>query len=54
MSLMKTAQTKGWAVEANGTRSRPLTKEAQAERMATKLRSGKGRFAPVAAKVVAL
>lgn len=52
---MKTAGTKGWAVEANGTRSVAMTKAA-AERVAKNLRTGKiaGRkFAsPIAAKVV--
>lgn len=53
MTLMNTAARKGWAVEANGTQSRPLTK-ASAERIAKRLREGKDGHAPMPAKVVRL
>lgn len=53
-SVMNTAAagTKGWAVEANGNVSIPMTK-AQAERVAKRLRSG-AFWGKVDAKVVAV
>lgn len=48
-----TTAGKHWVVEANGTRSIPMTK-ASAERIAKRLREGKDGHAPMAAKVVAL